>query len=71
MEYNGGYRVEVALPWSTIGDDSEAGEKLGFDVHANDDFNGDSRDGKLSWHNEDDSAWMYPSKLGTVTLEDA
>lgn len=44
---NGGYSVELAIPWTTIGVTASAGKQLGFDVGINDDDNGSTRDGQL------------------------
>ncbi|MBP7049415.1 MAG: hypothetical protein KBE65_00205 [Phycisphaerae bacterium] len=65
---DGGYRVEIKLPWSTLGTTPGAGGQIGLDVHVNDDDDGGDRDTKLMWCTTDDNAWQNPSALGTGNL---
>jgi len=65
---DGGYRVEIKFPWSTLGTKPSAGVKIGLDVHANDDDDGGDRDTKLTWRGKEDNAWQNPSVLGTAEL---
>ncbi|WP_459191298.1 sugar-binding protein [Halosimplex sp. J119] len=69
-ETDDGYRIECAFPWSVLGVSPEAGHQLGFDVHVNDDDDGDGRDAKLSWAADTDMAWDDPSLFATVELTD-
>lgn len=64
------YRVEIRIPWSTIGvaAPTAGGRKLGIDVHAYDDDNGGARDGKLMWADTASVAWTNPSVFGTATI---
>jgi hypothetical protein len=65
---DGGYRVEIMFPWSTLGTSPAAGARIGLDVHANDDDDGGDRDTKLTWRGKEDNAWQNPSVLGTAEL---
>lgn len=64
------YRVEIRIPWSTIGvaAPTAGGRKLGVDVHVYDDDNGGGRDGKLMWADTASVAWKNPSVFGTATI---
>jgi len=64
----GGYRVEIMLPWSTLGTNPSAGAKIGLDVHVNDDDDGGDRDTKLTWRDKQDNAWQNPRAFGTAEL---
>lgn len=64
----GGYRLEIKLPWSTLGTEPKPGAKIGFDVHINDDDDGGDRDTKLMWTTQNDIAWQHPVMLGTGEL---
>lgn len=66
---NGGYTIEVAIPWSTLGVVPSAASLIGFDVHVNDDDDGGARDGKLSWHASVDDAWTNPASFGSARLQ--
>ncbi|MEN6427966.1 MAG: sugar-binding protein [Phycisphaerales bacterium] len=63
-----GYRLEVRLPWSTVGADPQTTSQIGLDVHVNDDDDGGDRDTKLMWCTTDDNAWQNPAALGTGEL---
>ena len=63
-----GYRMEIKLPWSTVGTKPSAGAKIGLDVHVNDDDDGGDRDSKLAWWGKEDNAWQTPSAFGTADL---
>ena len=63
-----GYRVEIKLPWSTLGVEPSAGKKIGLDVHVNDDDDGGDRDSKLTWRGKEDDAWENPRAFGTAEL---
>jgi hypothetical protein len=66
----GGYIFEARIPWTTIQGSPVVGQLLGFDFHVNDDDNGGTRDGKLSWNAATDDAWQNPSLFGTAKLGD-
>jgi hypothetical protein len=63
-----GYRVEIKLPWATLGVKPSVGTKIGLDVHVNDDDDGGDRDTKLTWRGKEDNAWQNPRALGTAEL---
>jgi len=64
VQENWGYRMEAAIPWTTLAVTGEAGRKLGFDL-------GVSRRGKddslLMWHGTADN-WFDPSGFGALIL---
>lgn len=63
-----GYVLELTVPWSAMRVQPRAGQRIGLDVHVNDDDNGGDRDGKLTWHARQDEAWRNPAMLGEVVL---
>ena len=68
-ETNTGYVVELKVPWVLVGvRDPQDGQLIGFDVHVNDDDNGDLRDSKISWNSPTDKAWTNPQLFGTAML---
>jgi hypothetical protein len=65
---NGGYTVEMAVPWSNLGvTPSAGGTVIGFDVNANDDKNGGARDSHLAWAGNNDN-FRDTSGFGDLTL---
>jgi hypothetical protein len=64
-----GYRMEVAIPWQTLGTSPRAGALIGIDVHVNDN-DGSGREGKISLFAEADDAWQNPSLFGEAKLYD-
>jgi hypothetical protein len=68
----GGYRIEMAIPWNrSQGFAPQEGGLLGIDVHVNDDDDGGSRDAKLSWKGQQDTAWSDPSTFAPAILRSA
>ncbi len=65
---NAGYRLEIKFPWSTLGTKPDAGEKIGLDVHVDDDDDGGDRDTKITWHDKQDNAWQNPQSFGNAEL---
>ena len=63
-----GYVFEAKIPWSTIGGSGQKDALHGFDFHVNDDDDGGTRDGKLSWNAASDNAWKNPSLFGSIKL---
>jgi len=71
-----GYILEVEMPWVTTFKwmerfgvlKPEFGQKLGFEVHVNDDDDGDERDSNIGWFYEEDQAWTDPSTLGDMKM---
>ncbi len=64
----GGYELETVIPWKTLNIKPVAGRKLGFDVQINDDDTGRSRDAKLAWNANSDTAWKNPQMFGQLVL---
>jgi oligosaccharide reducing-end xylanase len=62
------YRIELKIPWSTLGVTASTNKLVGLDVHINDDDAGGAREGKRMWNDTTDTAWSNPSRFGTVTL---
>jgi hypothetical protein len=69
-EWEHGYRMEVAVPWSTLGVVPAAGSTIGLDVHVNDD-DGVGREDKLMWSDASDMANSEPRRFGEARLLDA
>ena len=71
-----GYIFEVEMPWLTAFKWSERygvlhpefGQKLGFEVHVNDDDDGGDRDANIGWFYSTDRAWTDPSTLGDMKM---
>ncbi len=63
-----GYRLEAAFPWTTLGAKPSAGAKIGLEVQVNDNQGNKERDGKLSWHDDNDRAWQSPQAFGNAEL---
>jgi hypothetical protein len=71
-----GYIFEVEMPWLTAFKwnerfgvlQPEFGQKLGFEVHVNDDDDGDDRDANIGWFYTTDRAWTDPSTLGDMKM---
>jgi hypothetical protein len=63
-----GYRMEIKIPWSTLGVRPSMGATIGLDVHVNDDDDGGDRDTKLMWRGVEDNATYSPRALGTAEL---
>jgi hypothetical protein len=66
---NGGYTVELAVPWSNLGitPNAAGGTVIGFDVNVNDDNNGGARDSHLAWTGTSDD-FRDTSNFGDLTL---
>ena len=64
----GGYITEIRIPWSTISNTPAINQLIGFDVEVDDDDDGSTRDGKMSWFASADQAWTNPSYAGTAIL---
>ncbi len=64
---DGGYSVELAIPWSGLQVSPSAGFALGFDLGNNDDDDGGNRDGQLVWVGTKSNA-SNTSGYGDLTL---
>lgn len=67
----GGYRIEVKIPWTTLGSSPTANMSFGFDIMINDDDDGGSRDSQMGWNDGTANAYQNPSLFGTATLSPA
>lgn len=65
-----GYVFEAKIPWLSVGGSGQKNALHGFDFHVNDDDNGGTRDGKMSWNASTDDAWQNPSLFGSIKLLD-
>lgn len=63
-----GYVLDVTLPWAGLGIDPRVGQRMGLDIHVNDDDDGGDRDGKLAWKAKQDESWRNPALFGGVVL---
>ncbi len=64
-----GYQLDVKIPWTTLRVRPKSEHTLGFEIQINDDDNGDSRDAKISWSSNNDTAWKSPRVFGQLVLE--
>ncbi|MBN1998013.1 PKD domain-containing protein [candidate division KSB1 bacterium] len=64
-----GWDLEVAFPFEGLPFEPVIGQKIGFDIHINDNDDGD-RQTKLTWWSENDDSWKNPSVFGTIVLDD-
>jgi hypothetical protein len=67
---DGGYTVELAIPWKNLGMTPSAGMTLGFDLAVNDDDNGGTREGQLVWSGIADN-YKNTMGYGELTLSAA
>lgn len=63
-----GYRLEIKLPWSTLGTQPSVGGRIGLDVQVNDNQGRGKRDAKIAWHDQRDNAWKSPQAFGNAEL---
>jgi oligosaccharide reducing-end xylanase len=63
-----GYIVEAKIPWSNVQSSPMADKLVGIDFMINDDDDGGTRDGKLSWNSATDDAYENASLFGTGKL---
>ncbi|MDR6549084.1 sugar-binding protein [Paenibacillus qinlingensis] len=64
---SGGYSVELAIPWSTLGLTPSAGMTIGFDVANNDSDTGTGRESQLMWAGTNDN-WTNTAAFGSLQL---
>ncbi|MBI3883134.1 MAG: carbohydrate-binding protein [Sphingobacteriales bacterium] len=70
---NGGYNLEVKIPWTTLGVTPSNGKPIGFDIQVNDDDSGSPttaapRNATGGWFTTATNAYADPSVFGTVNL---
>ena len=65
-----GYRIEVAIPWATIGGSGAPSTLLGFDMDIVDIdvAAAGSFDAKKAWYGTTDDAYQFPNLLGVAKL---
>lgn len=63
-----GYVLDLIIPWHNVGVQPRLGQRIGLDIHINDDDNGGDRDGKLTWRAQQDESWRNPALLGRLVL---
>ncbi len=68
-----GWILEAALPWGDLdipgGFSAIGNARIGFEIHLQDDDEGDGRDAKLAWSEElIDGAWTSPQRFSTLVL---
>ncbi len=63
----GGYSVELAIPWSSLGVTPTTGMTIGLDVGNNDDDDGAGRDSQAVWNGTDQN-YRDPSGFGKLSL---
>lgn len=61
-----GYTMEVEIPWSTLG--LTASQRIGLEIHVNDDDDGGQREGQTSWRTPEADAWDNPNRFTSVDL---
>ena len=65
----GGYQIEVMVPWANFGLEPLAGTVFGIDFMVNDDdAGGDDRQTKLAWFSEIDETYRYAQLMGNAEL---
>jgi hypothetical protein len=62
-----GYIYEIRIPWTTLGGAPGEDDFMGFDLHVEDNDNG-NRTGKKAWKDDTDNAWRSTSVLGTFQI---
>ena len=68
---DGGYRVEIAIPWAALSAVPEAGRTIGIDLHAVDNDGTSARKTKLAWAAHADHSWENPGLMGRMRLAPA
>ena len=66
----GGYIMEISIPWATLGGTLKDGELLGFDLHVNDNDIAGVREAKIAWRDATDNVWQNPSLMATLRAVD-
>jgi hypothetical protein len=68
----GGYTLEVAIPWTTIGGTTPApfnGKEIGFDININDQQNGAGpREATAGWNGTNNDDYTNTAGFGTATV---
>jgi len=65
-----GYNLEIRVSWSFIGVNPKTdGDKIGFDIHLNDDDDGGNRDKYMAWNDDQNIGYNNPSVFGEILFE--
>lgn len=64
-----GYRLEVKIPFASLGVTAEEYKFMGIDVQIGDDDNGGSEDTRLGWHSAINAVYANPSLMAVVQLK--
>ncbi|MEM1270310.1 MAG: family 16 glycoside hydrolase [Bacteroidota bacterium] len=67
-EVDGGYQIEIEIPWSDIGLEPAPGMAVGFDTQVDDDDDGEFSDTVMSWFADESNNWMTASTFATILL---
>ncbi|MCF2491639.1 sugar-binding protein [Dyadobacter sp. CY347] len=65
-----GYKLEIKIPFATLGISGSALKNIGIDVQIGDD-DGGGIDAKKAWHSIIDKTYQDPSLMGTAQLKNA
>lgn len=65
---DGGYTVEISIPWSQLGITPAVGTQIGLDVANDDDDNGGDRDAQAVWQGTMNN-YQSTANFGTLVLE--
>jgi O-glycosyl hydrolase/fibronectin type 3 domain-containing protein len=68
VNVTGGYRVEMKIPFATIGGTAFSGAAVGIDTTMNDADGAVGRQGKKLWKSTTDNDWTNPSLFGVGRL---
>lgn len=61
-----GYWLEAWIPWKALGMKPKIGDRVSANVAINDDDDGGSRDGRITWMAQDKNALNDPSQWGVI-----
>jgi uncharacterized protein YjdB len=64
-----GYRLEVKIPFASLGVTAEEYKFMGIDVQIGDDDDGGSEDTRLGWHSAINAVYQNPSLMAVVQLK--
>ena len=68
---DGGYLIEVAIPWSSLKGKAAPGTVIGFDVQINDDLGNGKRESIIVWNDTTSNGFRWVDGYGDLKLVDA